>query len=116
MLPFPVGLMLVWVAFLLCAPSAHAANVHALALEIVNHRFVPEHITAPANTPIVVTVRNRDATPEEFESDALQREKVIPGHSTAKVFLGALDPGTYPFIGDFHQKTAQGTLTITPTP
>lgn len=80
------------------------------ALTIKEHRFVPDLIEVPANQRIVLQIHNLDPTPEEFESYELNREKVVIGGGTINVFLGPLEPGTYPFFGDFNQKTAQGRL------
>ena len=55
-------------------------------------------------------MKNRDATPEEFESNELNREKIVTGNGTITILLGPLEPGRYPFFGDFHQETAQGVL------
>lgn len=30
--------------------------------------------------------------------------------ATARIFVGPLKPGRYPFFGEFHEKTAQGVL------
>lgn len=81
-------------------------------LTIKNHRFEPSELTVPAGQKIQLIVDNQDATPEEFESYELQREKVIPGGSQAKLWVGPLSPGEYPFFGDFHQETAQGRLLV----
>jgi hypothetical protein len=59
---------------------------------------------------IKLVIENQDATPEEFDSHDLNREKVIAGHSTATVFIGPLTPGRYAFTGEFHQATAKGTI------
>ena len=57
-------------------------------------------------------VKNQDATPEEFESYELNREKVIPGNTQAIIFVGPLPPGIYPFFGEFFPKTAQGKIIV----
>jgi len=77
-------------------------------INIEQHLFVPSEITIPANSKVKLRVHNRDATPEEFESWELNREKVIMGNSTATIFIGPLPPGVYPFFGEFNPKTAQG--------
>jgi hypothetical protein len=79
-------------------------------LVIENHRFQPESVLVPAGKKIRLTVENRDATAEEFESHDLNREKVIPANGKAIIFIGPLDPGRYPFIGEFNEKTAQGII------
>lgn len=91
---------------------AWADDRPTFTLAIVNHRFEPAELTVPAATRVVLLVENRDATPEEFESHELNREKVIPAHGSVKIFLGPLEPGTYPFFGEFNQATAQGRLIV----
>jgi len=87
--------------------SAYATDY---MLTIKDHQFQPAELTVPSGTKIKLTVENQDATPEEFDSYALNREKVIAGHSTATIFIGPLAPGRYPFIGEFHATTAQGVI------
>ena len=91
---------------------AGAAEPPTFTLKIENHHFSPEILEVPAGKRVLLLVTNADRTPEEFESYQLNREKVIPGKTTGKVYVGPLDPGTYPFFGDFHQKTAQGRLVV----
>jgi len=93
----------------LAAPSA-VADEPSFELVIRDHKFEPETLEVPANARIKLIVQNADPTPEEFESYELNREKVIPGNSQAIVYIGPLDPGTYPFFGEFHMDTAQGRI------
>ncbi|TRZ56029.1 MAG: cupredoxin domain-containing protein [Rhodocyclaceae bacterium] len=91
--------------------NAQSGNVGPdYLLVIQDHRFKPDALTVPAGKKIKLTIENRDATPEEFESHALNREKVIPGKSTATIFIGPLQPGRYPFVGEFNEKTALGVI------
>ena len=90
---------------------AHAQDFEA-KLAIRDHKFEPAELTVPAGAKIKLTVENQDATPEEFESHELNREKIVVGNGTITVFVGPLDAGRYPFFGDFHQETAQGTLVV----
>jgi len=92
------------------ATLASAAEPPEVKLVIRNHRFVPTELVVPANTKIKLMVVNEDATPEEFESHQLNREKVVTGRATIPVYVGPLKPGRYPFFGDFHSDTAQGAL------
>jgi len=92
---------------LLLPLTARAADY---MLTIKDHQFQPTELTVPSGTKIKLIVENQDATPEEFDSHALNREKVIAGHSTATIYIGPLTPGRYPFIGEFHQTTAQGVI------
>lgn len=79
-------------------------------LTIKDHKFEPAELTVPAGVKVKLKVINADATPEEFESHELNREKVIPGKATAMIFVGPLKAGVYPFFGEFNPKTAQGKL------
>ena len=95
------------------AASATASNEVALTIVIKDHKFTPAELKVPAGKTIVLTVDNRDATPEEFESTALKIEKIVPGGTSAKVRFGPLKAGSsYAFVGDFNDKTARGKVTV----
>lgn len=88
-----------------------SAQDTTLQITVENHRFSPSELRAPANKPIVITIRNNDATPMEFESVSLRVEKVIAPKSQGSVRIRALSPGRYEFFDDFNQST-RGTLTV----
>lgn len=94
----------------LLLPCAALATDADYTLVIAEHRFQPSEITISADKKIRLKIENRDATPEEFDSHDLNREKVITGNSSAIVFIGPLSPGRYQFQGEFHADTAQGTI------
>jgi len=102
------------VAFLALFESvaARAAGEPEFAITLKDHRFTPSEIRIPANVKVRLVIDNQDATPEEFDSHALNREKVIPGRSNATVFVGPLSPGRYPFMGEFNAASAQGTVVV----
>jgi hypothetical protein len=102
--PFAAALSLTLATF------AHAAGDPEFTLTIRDHRFTPSEIKGPANVNVRLVVDNQDAGPEEFDSHALNREKVIPGRSKAVIFIGPLAPGRYPFMGEFNAATAQGVV------
>jgi hypothetical protein len=81
-------------------------------LTIKDHRFVPAEAHAPANTPVVIVVKNLDSTPEEFESKMLRVEKLIAGGGSATFRIRPLAPGRYRFFGEYHEDTAEGFLVI----
>lgn len=81
-------------------------------LVIQDHRFQPEVLQIPAQQRVKLLIENRDATPEEFDSHDLHREKVIAGNSQAIVWVGPLEPGEYGFVGEFHEDTARGKLIV----
>lgn len=96
----------------LFAASAALAAEPEFTLVIKDHKFDPTEITVPAGQKVKLIVRNEDPTPEEFESKPLNREKVIPGKSSATIFIGPLSPGRYPFVGEYNEKTAKGTIIV----
>ncbi|MDO8412849.1 MAG: cupredoxin domain-containing protein [Gallionellaceae bacterium] len=95
---------------LLVLPAWAMAAETEYIVVIKNHVFEPAEITIPAGKKIKLQVDNQDATPEEFESHELNREKVIPGKTKASIFIGPLKSGRYPFFGEFNAKTAQGVI------
>lgn len=96
--------------FALLPMLAGAAEPQTYTLTLRNHRFVPAQLVIPANTKVKLLIVNEDATPEEFESHELNREKIVTGKGRITVFVGPLKPGKYPFFGEFHMDTAQGVL------
>lgn len=110
LLPSIIGLFVLLMTVITLAVPAQAAEPAEAALAIREHRFVPAELKVPAGVKVKLTVRNEDATPEEFESHQLNREKVIAGNSQAVIYVGPLKPGRYPFFGEFNEKTAQGVL------
>lgn len=81
-----------------------------LLLVIKNHRFEPSELKVPSGQRIKLVVHNQDATPEEFESHSLNREKLVPAGSKATIFIGPLKPGSYSFMGEFNEATAKGVV------
>ena|SRR5436190_1610679 len=90
--------------------GAFAAGEPEFKLAIENHKFSPDRIEVPVGKKVKLLVENKDATPEEFESHALKIEKVIPGKSSATIFVGPLKAGEYKFVGEFNEKTAKGVI------
>ncbi|MEO5700742.1 MAG: cupredoxin domain-containing protein [Casimicrobiaceae bacterium] len=81
-----------------------------VTIVIRDHMFEPAEVRVPANKKVKLVIDNQDASAEEFESKELKREKVIAGKSKGMILVGPLKPGRYPFVGEFHQKTAKGVL------
>lgn len=96
-------------AGLLLAGVVVAAEPEVL-LVIREHRFEPAELKVPANQRIKLVVQNDDASAEEFESHALNREKVVPGRSKVTIYIGPLKPGRYAFVGEYHEATAKGVV------
>ena len=79
-------------------------------LTLKDHQFTPAELRIPAGKKIKLIIDNQDPTAEEFESHALNREKVIPPKSKGSVFIGPVKAGRYPFVGEFNEKTAKGVI------
>ena len=107
-------LWLLQVALLSIACSAALASAAGtppeLALTLDQHRFSPEELRVKANTPFILVITNKDNEDEEFEISSLRIEQVVSGGKTLHLKMPALKPGTYEFIGDFHEKTAKGRI------
>lgn len=96
----------------LVSGAASAEDEFRIAIE--GHRFQPEHLSVPAGQRFRIVVENHDPTPEEFESYALNREKLVPGGASITLYVGPLKAGRYEFFGDFNQSTARGWLVAGP--
>lgn len=103
--------LLVGSAFLtFVAVNAQAEENYTITIK--DHQFSPASLELPAGKRVRVTIDNQDPTAEEFESHELNREKIISGNSKGTVFIGPLEPGTYKYFGEFHEKTAQGVIVV----
>ena len=112
MKPSAVLLAAAVTACLALSPSAvRAADPPGeVALAIENNRFQPEEVQVKAGAPFVLVITNKDKGPEEFESHDLRIEKVIPAGKTIRLKMPALKPGSYRFVGEYHEKTAKGRI------
>ncbi len=95
---------------ILMLPLLAFAADDVFTIKIKNHHFEPAELTVPAGKKVKLLVENLDATPEEFESHELNREKIISGNSKATIYIGPLTAGKYPFFGEFNMATAQGVI------
>ena len=111
MRPVPAfaALTLTGLSFGFCGSLAIAAD-DSFSLTIKDHRFEPSQLQVPAGKKLKLVVKNLDPTAEEFESHDLKREKIIAGKGQATINIGPLKPGTYRFVGEYHESTAQGQL------
>jgi hypothetical protein len=87
-------------------PSLQAQEaVTTIQISVKSHHFQPAEVHVAANKPIILRIKNLDATPMEFESVTLRVEKIVAGNSEGIVRLRALAPGRYEFFDDFHQES-----------
>jgi hypothetical protein len=95
---------------LLLPLAAFADDAIVFTLVLKDHRFQPEELIVPAGKKIKLLIENRDETSDEFESFPMNREKVLPGQRTTTLFIGPLEEGRYPYIGEFSEETAKGVI------
>jgi len=103
--------ILAFSTFLFCY-AANAKQMQEYKIIIKDHKFEPKNFEIPTDEKIILIVENQDKTIEEFESYDLNREKIIGGGKSIKIYIGPLKQGTYKFFGEFNQSTAQGTITV----
>ena len=96
--------------FAAAAMAAVADEPPTIAVTLKDHRFSPAEIHVPTGKPVILKITNEDPTPEEFDSTALQVEKVIVGGTYGTIHLRPLGPGRYKFMGEYHSDTAQGVV------
>ena len=92
--------------------NSATADVPTIVIKLKDHKFEPAVVEVPANEKVKIQVVNEDPTAEEFESNSLGREKIVPGNGTISVFIGPLTPGEYDFFGEFNPETAQGKFVV----
>lgn len=102
-----IGLFL---AGLCLCGSAVAADPVQIKITLKDHKFDPAEIHVKTGQPTTLVVTNLDSTAEEFDSTALQVEKVIVGGRYGIIKLHPLGPGRFPFMGEFHPDTAKGVV------
>ena len=100
----PLAALAVTLSF---SASAYAEDY---VITIKGNQFSPKELTIPAGQKVKITVKNLDATPAEFESSDLNREKVVGANSEIIVFIGPLDVGHYGYFDDFHRDTTTGII------
>ncbi|HEX4599070.1 MAG TPA: cupredoxin domain-containing protein [Burkholderiaceae bacterium] len=96
-------------ALLTCAGPVLAGDAE-FTIQLHDHRFTPSEVKVPAGAKVKLIIENRDSTPEEFDSFALNREKIVFPNSKGIVFIGPLKPGRYEFMGEFNQSSAKGAV------
>jgi hypothetical protein len=101
--------MKVLIALLSLSSAALAADPE-FTIQLREHRFTPSEIKVPAGAKVKLVIDNQDGTPEEFDSFALNREKIVFANSKGIVFIGPLKPGRYEFMGEFNQASAKGVV------
>src|ERR1700712_5155260 len=92
--------------------AANAQSATEIQLGYKDQKFDPAEISAPANTPIVIKLKNLDSKAMEFESKTLKVEKVVAGASDATINVRAQKAGRYEFFDEYNEKVARGALVV----
>jgi len=72
----------------------------ALSLIAKDHVFVPAELKLPAGKIVMLTVKNEDPTPMEFESKPLKIEKPIAANGSIVVRIKVPDSGKILFVDE----------------
>ena len=104
--------LLAAVALVSAAGAARAQSATEIQLSYKDKKFDPAEISAPANTAIVIKLKNLDAKAMEFESKTLHVEKVVAASSDATINVRAQKPGRYEFFDEYNEKVARGALVV----
>jgi hypothetical protein len=100
------------IALVSIAAAARAQSATEIQLSYKDKKFDPAEISAPANTAIVIKLKNLDVKAMEFESKTLKVEKVVAGSSDATINVRAQKPGRYEFFDEYNEKVARGALVV----
>lgn len=106
-------IIIVLLQVMLISVACAENKVLDIDIYIKDHKFEPDIIEVQTGVKLRVTVHNLDSTIEEFDSQDLKREKIIPGGSKAKIIIAPLKAGEYHFVGEFHDETAKGKFVVT---
>jgi hypothetical protein len=91
------------------AGGIRAEPATEIRVTYANGQFQPAGLSAPADKPLVIRVKNLDNKAMEFESTSLRVEKVVPAKSEGVINVRPLKQGRYEFYDDFNDK-ARGVL------
>lgn len=89
-------------AALLAPLPARADDMPVIKVEMRDGVILPAVIEVPARTRFKLEISNTGASPAEFESTELKREKALAAGSTSAIVFRTLDPGSYDVFDDFH--------------
>lgn len=107
-------LLLIWLATTSAAAATGTAAASAprltYTITLKGHVFEPSTLRVPAGQSFRIEFVNQDASADEVDSDALGWDKPIPPHGKVILTVSPLKPGSYPFSGELHPKSAHGDL------
>jgi hypothetical protein len=91
---------------------AQAQQATEIELSYKDKKFTPAEISAPANTAVVIKLKNLSDKAMEFESKPLKIEKVIAAKSDAVINVRPQKAGTYKFVDEYNEDVAIGALVV----
>lgn len=100
-MPVSVRLTVILVGLVLAVPAG-AADDPVFVIEFADGTITPQMLEVPAGRPFKLELRNTGASPVEFESLELRKEKVLGPGVTSFIVIRRLAPGEYRFFDDFH--------------
>ncbi|TKA96698.1 cupredoxin domain-containing protein [Cereibacter changlensis] len=90
------------VALLLAAPAPAEEPLPSFRIEMKDGVVTPRRLEVPAGVAFKIEIVNSGATPAEFESLRMRKEKVLSPGAESFVTVRRLSPGDYPFFEEFH--------------
>ncbi len=93
---------------------ARAASASPLRIDVAirHNRFETAVREVPKGVPLLFRVTNFGRSMEEFESYDMAFEVVVRPGQTVEIPVSGLGAGQYDYFGDFHPRTARGTITV----
>jgi len=108
-MPVSMRLAAILLGAVLAVP-ARAGEDPVFVIEFADGAITPQAVEVPAGRPFKLELRNTGASPVEFESLELRKEKVLGPGVTSFIVIRRLAPGEYRFFDDFHPGFAPALL------
>ena len=96
--------------FFFTSLATEAKDPVTYEITLKGQTFTPSELKVPAGEPFVISVKNENDAPAEFESKDMKFEKIVAGHSKIIVKVKAMPGGTFEFFDEYHEDTARGTV------
>lgn len=81
---------------------SHADGDPVFVIEFKDGAIEPAELVVPAGVRFKLELHNTGASPVEFESLVLRKEKVLGPGASSFIVIRRLDPGEYEFFDDYH--------------
>jgi plastocyanin len=99
-----VRILVVAVAIVLGAGVPTHADDYGVTIVVRDGGFEPAEVKVPRGPRIRLEVANETAAKIEFESVALNRERIVKPGERATLYLTDLSPGRYEFFDELHRE------------